>query len=117
MGHAARKSFIALEKLRRGLAHAAGLASANADIMGPNWHKGPDQPLSPRSFSTGAHRTCGRIWRPTVLADGHGAGIFSFRIFAKAGALKHQPSPSGLSYPSCVREASWSACAPAPLWL
>jgi DUF971 family protein len=69
------ESFIALETLRRACP-CAGCAGER-DIMG-QLHKGPDQPLSPRSFQLARLELVGGYAVQPLWADGHQSGIFSF---------------------------------------
>jgi DUF971 family protein len=47
------------------------------DIMG-QLHKGPEQPLAPRSFQLARLELVGAYAVQPVWADGHRSGIFSF---------------------------------------
>jgi DUF971 family protein len=69
------ENFIGLEKLRRACPCAGCLGER--DIMG-QLHKGPDRPLSPRSFQLTRIESVGSFAVQPVWADGHGSGIFSF---------------------------------------
>ena len=69
------ESFIALEKLRRACPCAGCIGER--DVMG-QLHKGPEQPLSPRSFELARLQCVGGYGVQPIWADGHGTGIFSF---------------------------------------
>jgi DUF971 family protein len=70
-----RESFIPLEKLRRHCPCAG--CQGERDILG-NFYKGPDQPLTPRSFQLTRIVNVGGYAIQPVWADGHNTGIFSF---------------------------------------
>ena len=70
-----RESFIPLEKLRRHCPCAG--CQGERDIMG-NLYKGPDQPLTPRSFQLTRIVNVGGYAIQPVWADGHNTGLFSF---------------------------------------
>ena len=74
------ENFIALEKLRRACLCAGCMGER--DIMG-QVHKGPDQPLSPRSFQLTRIESVGGYGLQPVWADGHGTGIFSFEYLRR----------------------------------
>ena len=69
------ESFITLEKLR----HACPCAGCmgERDVLG-QLHKGPDQPLSARSFELKRLQWVGGYGIQPVWADGHATGIYSF---------------------------------------
>ncbi|MGP8198070.1 MAG: DUF971 domain-containing protein [Limisphaerales bacterium] len=69
------ESFIPVEKLRRACPCAGCMGER--DVMG-NLHKGPDQPLSPRSFQLQRIEKVGGYAIQPVWADGHATGLFSF---------------------------------------
>jgi DUF971 family protein len=69
------ENFIALEKLRRACPCAGCIGER--DIMG-QLHKGPERPLSPRSFNLARLELVGGYGVKPIWADGHGSGIFSF---------------------------------------
>ena len=70
-----RESFIPLEKLRRHCPCAG--CQGERDILG-NLYKGPDQPLTPRSFQLMSIVNVGGYAIQPVWADGHNTGLFSF---------------------------------------
>jgi DUF971 family protein len=69
------ENFIALETLRRACPCAG--CKGERDIMG-QLHKGPEKPLSPRSFQLARLELVGGYGVQPFWADGHGSGIFSF---------------------------------------
>jgi DUF971 family protein len=70
-----RESFIPLEALRRQCPCAG--CRGERDIMG-NLYKGPDEPLTPRSFQLARIVNVGGYAIQPIWADGHASGIFSF---------------------------------------
>jgi DUF971 family protein len=78
------ESFIALESLRRACPCAGCMGER--DVMG-QLHKGPDTPLSPRSFQLTGIANVGGYGITPIWADGHRTGIYSFEYLARlAGA-------------------------------
>src|SRR5277367_1009660 len=69
------EQFVALEVLRRACPCAG--CNGERDIMG-QLHKGPEQPLSARSFQLARLDIVGGYGVQPLWADGHGSGIFSF---------------------------------------
>jgi DUF971 family protein len=69
------ESFVKLEKLRR-YCPCAG-CKGERDIMG-NLYKGPDRPLSPKSFQLARISQVGGYAVQPVWADGHSTGLFSY---------------------------------------
>ena len=69
------ESFISLEKLRRHCPCAG--CQGERDIMG-NLYKGPEQPLSAKSFQIVRFVNVGGYAIQPVWADGHSTGLFSF---------------------------------------
>jgi DUF971 family protein len=51
-----------------------------------NLHKGPEQPLSPRSFLLARLVKIGGYAVQPVWADGHATGIYSFDYLARLAA-------------------------------
>jgi DUF971 family protein len=70
-----RESFITLEALRRGCPCAG--CKGEADVMG-RLHKGPEQPLTDRSFQLQAINRVGTYALQPIWGDGHATGIYSF---------------------------------------
>ncbi len=69
------ESFISLEKLRRHCPCAG--CQGERDIMG-NLYKGPDEPLTAKSFQIARFVNVGGYAIQPVWADGHSTGLFSF---------------------------------------
>ena len=69
------ESFIPLESLRRHCPCAG--CQGERDIMG-NLYKGPDEPLTPRSFQLVRLDNVGGYAIQPVWADGHSTGLYSF---------------------------------------
>ena len=72
--------FIGLEKLRRACPCAGCIGER--DIMG-QLYKGPEKPLSTRSFQLARLELVGGYAVKPVWADGHESGIFSFDYLRK----------------------------------
>lgn len=69
------ESFLALEHLRRACPCAG--CKGEVDALG-NLHKGPEKPLTSRSFQlVGFHPVGGYAVQP-VWGDGHDSGLFAF---------------------------------------
>jgi DUF971 family protein len=69
------EQFLALEALRRACPCAG--CNGERDIMG-QLHKGPEKPLSPRSFQLTRLELVGGYAVQPFWADGHASGLFSF---------------------------------------
>jgi DUF971 family protein len=69
------ESFVKLEALRRACPCAG--CKGEMDVMG-NLYKGPDVPLTPRSFQLVRLVPVGGYALSPVWADGHASGLFSF---------------------------------------
>ncbi len=69
------EGFISLENLRRACPCAG--CKGEADVMG-KLHKGPEPPLSPRSFQLRRLDWVGSYGVQPVWEDGHATGIYSF---------------------------------------
>lgn len=82
-----RESFISLETLRRACPCAGCIGER--DVMG-NLHKGPEQPLTARSFQLVRMARVGGYAIQPVWADGHATGIYSFEYLR--GLDTSQPS-------------------------
>ena len=72
------ESYITFEKLRRACPCAG--CKGEVDVMG-QLHKGPEQPLSPRSFKLVRIDYVGTYALQPVWADGHSSGLFTFDFF------------------------------------
>src|SRR5215471_4313544 len=77
------ETFIALEKLRRHCPCAG--CKGEMDVMG-NVYKGPEQPLTPRSFQLRGVTRIGSYGIQPAWADGHATGIFSFDYLRRVAA-------------------------------
>jgi DUF971 family protein len=75
-----RESFIPIEKLRRACPCAGCIGER--DVMGV-LHKGPDAPLSPRSFQLKRIENVGGYAIQPVWGDGHASGIFPFEYLRR----------------------------------
>jgi len=69
------EDYISLEGLRRACPCAG--CKGERDIMG-NLHKGPEQPLSERSFELRSMNVVGSYALQPVWGDGHNTGLFTF---------------------------------------
>jgi DUF971 family protein len=70
-----REDYVSLEKLRRGCPCA--MCKGERDILG-NVHRGPQRPLTERSFQAVTHRRVGAYALQIDWADGHNDGIYSW---------------------------------------
>jgi DUF971 family protein len=70
-----REDFLSLASLRRACPCAG--CKGERDIMG-NLYKGPDQPLTERSFELRELKRVGTYAVQPVWGDGHGTGLYSF---------------------------------------
>jgi DUF971 family protein len=77
-----QESFIAIEKLRRACPCAGCIGER--DVMG-TLHKGPDQPLTQKSFELKSLDLVGGYALQPVWADGHSSGLFSFEYLRRLG--------------------------------
>ncbi len=75
-----RESFITLEDLRRGCPCAGCMGER--DVMG-TLHKGPEKPLSKRSFELKSIANVGSYGITPIWGDGHRTGIYSFDYLAR----------------------------------
>jgi DUF971 family protein len=78
-----RETFIPIEKLRRACPCAGCVGER--DVMG-TLHKGPDQPLSAKSFELKRLVTVGGYAIQPIWGDGHGSGIYSFEYLVRLAA-------------------------------
>ena len=79
------EDYIPLERLRRGCPCA--MCRGERDILG-NLHRGPQRPLTERSFQAVAHRRVGGYALQIDWADGHNDGLYSWdtlRELARGG--------------------------------
>jgi len=70
-----REDYFALETLRRNCPCA--MCRGERDLLG-NIHRGPERPLTPRSFQAVRHRRVGGYALQIDWADGHNDGIYSW---------------------------------------
>jgi DUF971 family protein len=78
-----QESFISLEKLRRACPCAGCIGER--DVMG-TLHKGPEIPLSEKSFQLKRLATVGGYAVQPFWADGHASGIFSYDYLRRVAA-------------------------------
>ncbi len=74
------ESFIGLEALRRACPCAG--CQGERDVMG-HLHKGPENPLTPRSLQLTGIASVGGYGITPIWADGHATGIYSFEYLAR----------------------------------
>jgi DUF971 family protein len=77
------EDYFPLEKLRRNCPCA--MCRGEKDLLG-NLFKGPDRPLTARSFQAVAHRRVGAYAVQIDWADGHNDGIYSFEGLKRLAA-------------------------------
>ena len=77
-----REDYISLERLRR--ACPCAMCKGERDLLG-NLYKGPERPLTTRSFQPMAHRRVGGYALQIDWADGHNDGIYSFETLRRIG--------------------------------
>jgi DUF971 family protein len=77
-----REDYFPLEKLRRACPCAG--CKGEKDILG-NLYKGPERPMTPRSFQATSHRPVGGYAIQIDWADGHNDGIYSFETLRRLG--------------------------------
>ena len=78
------EDFIGLDKLRRACPCAG--CKGERDIMG-NLYKGPDQPLSQRSFELRELNFIGTYAVQPLWADGHNTGLYSFDYLKEVAGI------------------------------
>lgn len=78
------ESYIPLETLRRNCPCAA--CAGERDVLG-NLHKGPERPLTARSFQLLRLDPIGGYAVQPVWADGHNTGLFTYEQLRRLGAL------------------------------
>ena len=78
-----REDYFPLETLRR--ACPCAMCKGEKDILG-NLYKGPERPLTARSFQAVGRRLVGGYALQIDWADGHNDGIYSFETLRKLGA-------------------------------
>ena len=77
-----REDFVSLTELRRACPCAG--CKGERDVMG-NLYKGPEQPLSQRSFDLRELRMIGTYAVQPHWADGHNTGLYSFEYLRHMG--------------------------------
>lgn len=77
-----REDYIPLEKLRRNCPCA--MCRGERDLLG-NVYRGPQRPLTERSFQAVAHRRVGGYALQIDWADGHNDGIYAFESLRRMG--------------------------------
>jgi DUF971 family protein len=78
-----REDYLPLEKLRR--ACPCAMCKGESDLLG-NVYRGPNRPLTERSFQLVSHHTVGAYALQIVWADGHNDGIYSYETLRRLGA-------------------------------
>ena len=78
-----REDYFPLETLRR--ACPCAMCKGEKDILG-NLYKGPERPLTARSFQVTGRRLVGGYALQIDWADGHNDGIYSFETLRRLGA-------------------------------
>ena len=79
-----REDYYPLETLRR--ACPCAMCKGEKDILG-NLYKGPERPLTARSFQVTGRRLVGGYALQIDWADGHNDGIYSFEGLKRLAAL------------------------------
>jgi DUF971 family protein len=77
-----REDYLPLEKLRR--ACPCAMCKGESDLLG-NVYRGPNRPLTERSFQLVSHHTVGAYALQIVWADGHNDGIYSYETLRRLG--------------------------------
>jgi DUF971 family protein len=78
-----REDYLPLEMLRRECPCA--MCRGEKDLLG-NVYRGPNRPLTERSFQLVSHHTVGAYALQIVWADGHNDGIYSYELLRRLGA-------------------------------
>jgi DUF971 family protein len=78
-----REDYLPLEKLRR--ACPCAMCKGESDLLG-NVYRGPNRPLTERSFQLVSHHTVGAYALQIVWADGHNDGIYSYETLRRLAA-------------------------------
>lgn len=86
-----REDYFPLEALRR--ACPCAMCKGEKDILG-NVYRGPERPLTPRSFQAVAHRRVGAYALQIDWADGHNDGIYSWETLRRLVAEGEAGAPS-----------------------
>jgi DUF971 family protein len=78
-----REDYLPLEKLRRECPCA--MCKGERDLLG-NVYRGPNRPLTERSFQLVSQRSVGAYALQITWADGHNDGIYSYETLRRLGA-------------------------------
>jgi DUF971 family protein len=78
-----REDYLPLEKLRRECPCA--MCRGERDLLG-YVHRGPERPLTERSFQLVSHHPVGAYALQMTWADGHNDGIYSYELLRRLGA-------------------------------
>jgi DUF971 family protein len=78
-----REDYLPLEMLRRECPCA--MCKGERDLLG-NVYRGPNRPLTERSFQLVSQRSVGAYALQIVWADGHNDGIYSYETLRRLGA-------------------------------
>lgn len=78
-----REDYLPLEMLRRECPCA--MCKGERDLLG-NVYRGPNRPLTERSFQLVSHHTVGAYALQITWADGHNDGIYSYELLRRLGA-------------------------------
>ena len=87
-----REDYFNFEKLRRNCPCA--MCRGEKDLLG-NVFRGPERPLTPRSFEVVAYRRVGAYALQIDWADGHNDGIYSFEGLRRLAAEPDSASAPG----------------------
>jgi len=77
-----REDYLPLEMLRR--ACPCAMCKGERDLLG-NVYRGPQRPLTERSFQLVSHRPVGAYALQITWADGHNDGIYSYETLRSLG--------------------------------
>jgi DUF971 family protein len=77
-----REDYLPLEKLRRECPCA--MCRGERDLLG-NVYRGPNRPLTERSFQLVSHRAVGGYALQIKWGDGHDDGIYSYETLRRMG--------------------------------
>jgi DUF971 family protein len=78
-----REDYLPLEMLRRECPCA--MCKGERDLLG-NVYRGPNRPLTERSFQLVSQRSVGAYALQITWADGHNDGIYSYELLRRLGA-------------------------------
>lgn len=77
-----REDYLPLERLRRECPCA--MCRGERDLLG-NVYRGPNRPLTERSFQLVSHHVVGSYALQITWADGHNDGIYSYELLRRLG--------------------------------